>query len=232
LQSFPEPVEALGDNKVRKSFWIRALLISLGWIVSGCGQPIAATPSDPSTPADNSAAPSSETGVAGFGIQCPYGYVEEPTATQVSLVTVDANGNYAPCPNAQLELTKALEPIILSADCRGKNLIARTSDRTVDNTFEAMPDGSFYLEMPAGTAVLNNGCSIPLVADMSGIMSCGSLTANNYDQVDISLDAIWKTAPTPVASPGAAAPARPAAGCVLPAGCMLHSSIVVHQCKQ
>jgi hypothetical protein len=213
---------------VTKSFWLSALLItSVGFTVSGCGNAIPATDDGDTTTAS---APSTKTGIAGFGIQCPYGYVEEPTATQVALVAVDANNDYVSCPGAQIQLAQALEPIILSADCKGKNLTARTSDRTVDNTFEAKPDGSFFLEMPAGYALLNNGCKIPLVADMAGVMSCGALTANNYDQVDISIDTIWKNAPTPAPSSGFT-PQPAAAGCAIPTGCMLHALTVVHQCK-
>jgi hypothetical protein len=186
--------------------------------VFSCGKPIAAN--DDGATVDSSA-PAAKTGIAGFGIQCPYGYVEEPTAAPLDL---------SDCPGAQITLSQALEPIILSADCRGKNLTARTSDRTVDSTFEAMPDGSFFLEMPAGYALLNNGCKIPVVADMAGVMNCGALTANNYDQVDISIDAVWKTAPTPAPSSGFVAPAA-APGCALPPGCMLHASTTIHQCK-
>jgi hypothetical protein len=203
-----------------KSIWLTTLLItSVGFTVSSCGSAIPATDDAPT----DSSAPVAKTGIAGFGIQCPYGYVEEPTAAPLDL---------SDCPGAQITLSQALEPIILSADCRGKNLTARTSDRTVDSTFEAMPDGSFFLEMPAGYALLNNGCKIPVVADMAGVMSCGQLTANNYDQVDIAIDAVWKAAPTPTPSPGSGY-VVPAAtpGCALPPGCMLHTSTTIHQCK-
>jgi hypothetical protein len=207
------------EDQMAKSFLLSALLMtSVGFTVFGCGKPVAATDDG----ASDSSSPTSKTGIAGFGIQCPYGYVEEPTAVPIDL---------SDCPGAQIQLSQALEPIILSADCRGKNLTARTSDRTVDNTFEAMPDGSFYLEMSAGYALLSNGCKIPLVADMAGVMSCGALTNNNYDQVDIAIDAVWKTAPTPAPSSGFVPPPT-AAGCAIPAGCMLHSSATIHQCKQ
>ncbi|CAK9249832.1 unnamed protein product [Sphagnum jensenii] len=221
----------MGDNLMKKSFRLSAVLMSsLAIWVSACGSAIPATVDAPS---DNNAtaAPSSEAGIAGFGIQCPYGYVEDPTPTQVSLVTIDANGYYQDCPNTQITLSQPLESIILSADCKGKNLSARTSDRSVDNTFEAKPDGSFYLQMPAGYAQLNNGCQIPVTASLSGQMTCGSLTANNYDQVDIAVDSVWTPTPAPSSSPSSL-PAAPAAGCSIPAGCMLHAFTTVHQCKQ
>jgi hypothetical protein len=213
-------LKALGDNQMTKTFWVSALLVSSAFAVSGCGQAVSATAGSPT---DDSQSPNNQNEIASFGNQCPYGYVEEPTAAPIDM---------SDCPNAQIVLAQPLEPIIISADCPGKNLTARTSDRTVDNTFETMPDGSFYLEMPAGTAVLSNGCQIPLVADMAGDMNCGSLTASNYDQVDISIDAVWKAAPAPSPTPGVPAAPAPAAGCALPAGCMLHASTVVHQCKQ
>jgi hypothetical protein len=193
-------------------FTLASICIWLGF--SSCGSPIAAdNPNDDSTPSS----PTDRAGQAGFGIQCPYAYVQDPTAVAIDL---------SDCPDANFTLSAPLVPILLSADCLNMDLTARTSDRSVDDTFEVKPDGSFYLEMNAGSATLSNGCKIPLVADLAGTMSCGALTNQNYDKVDISIDSVWKQAPVTAGSP----PLAP--GCALPPGCMLHASALIHQCTQ
>jgi hypothetical protein len=191
---------------------------------AGCGKAIPVDGGD-----DDSSAPSTDTptvhgGVAGFGVQCPYGNVEEPHGVQLDSASCPVSGG-------RVQLSAPLQSIILQADCKNRLITARTGDRTFDGTFEAAPDGTFSFTMgSAGYAVLKSGCKVPLSADVSGFMKCNGAGPNS-DKADINVDTVWSVRKVNL-TPGTATPGDANASCALPPSCALHAATTVHQCNE
>ncbi len=184
-------------------------------------------------------------GYGGFGSQClANGTVTLPKKVKLELWA-------CPIPVETVELAEPLTPLFLSADCGRKILTIRTADYVIDDSWEVMPDGSFYLTQEKLFAKLkndgsgNNNCVTPLSADLWGRIDC-----TNRDQATIMIEArMWlnkKTAartpapgavpsgtpgaPPPLPMPIAAAPVGPE--CKLPpAQCYLHTVTSVQQCQ-
>ncbi len=139
-------------------------------------------------------------GSALLASQCPYGM-----STQ--LVPVSLGLWDCPLEAKKIVLTKPLRGLVIQADCYKKVIGIRTSDGTLDTSWEVMPDGTFFIAVDGGTIELNGdetraACSSPLTAEIWGKLGC-----LDRDKVDITLHIDWSlqkfVAPsaTPSASP-------------------------------
>jgi hypothetical protein len=188
---------------------------------AGCGKAVPVDGDDTSSSTDT---PSVHGGVAGFGVQCPYGNVEEPHGVQL-------DSSSCPVQGGRVQLSAPLQSIILQADCKSRLVTARTGDRTFDGTFEAAPDGTFSFTMNnAGYATLKNGCKVPLSAQLTGFMKCNGSGAN-FDRADINVDSTWSIRKVNL-TPGTATSTDADPTCALPPSCSLHAATTVHQCKE
>jgi len=145
-------------------------------------------------------------GNAIFGSQCPYGSLSKPQAAALNLWD-------CPLGLKTVDLAQPLRPIVLQADCKKKILVARTLDGTLDTSWEVLPNGEFSFSIDGGYATLkddgkgNAGCSVPLVADLSGKLDC-----SDRDKVKISVETVWwldRVAPQPSPNPSLAPSPRP-----------------------
>jgi hypothetical protein len=214
---------AMHRNSIKFLAVTALCLAMLAGALEGCGKPIEAEPSG------STDAPTVRGGVAGFGSQCPGGQIEEPVA-----VALDTSS--CPLGSGRLELAQPLQPLMLMADCRNKNLTARTADRRVDNTFETKPDGSFDFVMNAGYAVMKNGCRAPLDVELVGVAECPNLSNPNYDRMDIHVNAFWTLRTPTTSSSGSSSTSGTASAsastCSLPPSCTFYATTVVHQCQR
>lgn len=166
------------------------------------------------------------TGVGGFGLQCPFGSINDPKAVKLQLWG-------CPLDLDTLTLTQPLKALYLSVDCKKKLMSIRMENRTMDSLWEVMPDGSFYMTVDGGVAHLastggNRGaCSTPLTAVLMGKVDCTDL-----DKAKIRLETVWKMGqPAPAASPNPDAAPPPPDTCGLPKSCYLYSITKLNQCE-
>lgn len=159
-------------------------------------------------------------GVAGFGLQCPYGSVGAPQGAKIQLWD-------CPISMERVGLTKPLEALFLSADCKKKFLSVRMDKRRMDSNWEVLPDGSFFATVDGGTATLladgpgRGECTTALTADVSGKLEC-----NDQDKVTIRLETVWwmnKPFDTSMRIDGKR--------CEIPSSCYMYSAATLHQCQ-
>jgi hypothetical protein len=163
------------------------------------------------------------TGVGGFGSQCPFGTMGDPTPVSLDLQS-------CPLTLPSLDLQQPLLPLILQADCKKLEITVRSIDPSVhiESKWKALPDGRFYFQMDAGSATFANdgaghaGCSEPLVLEVAGLMKC---TADR-DRVPVQVDATWHIGQT---MPGTN-PRANTNKCQLPTSCALHGFTSLNQC--
>ncbi|MGK5089324.1 hypothetical protein WDW86_17370 [Bdellovibrionota bacterium FG-2] len=123
-------------------------------------------------------------GNAMLASQCPYGM-----STQ--LVPVNLGLWDCPLEGKKIELSKPLRGMIIQADCYKKVIGIRTSDGSLDTSWEVMPDGTFFVAVDGGTIDLKadatrEACSSPLTAEFWGKLTCA-----DRDKVDITLHIDW-----------------------------------------
>gem|GEM_PF-2042581 len=201
---------------------------------TGCGKPsdeAGAAPID-SSPGITVVEPQDATsekpviGNGSFGAFCPHGSIQEPLP--VKLTSWDCT-----MPVDKVEISQALIPLMLSADCKDKTLAIRTQDRSVNSPWNIMPDGSFYLTV--------EGLQVGLKSDGSGSGECitpvsvdlfGKLECLDQDRINIKYDAIWWLGKGPLPTTSAApTPAVAPTQCKIPTGCYLHAESQVKQCQ-
>jgi hypothetical protein len=196
-------------------------------------------------------------GVAGFGSQCPYGFIEDPFPAKLELWN-------CPIGIEKAELIEPLKPLYFQVDCKKKTLSIRKPNRTMDTAWEIMPDGSFFMTVDGGMAMFKSDgpgrgkCHAPLTVDVMGKVDC----TNDRDKVDINVESVYwlskkneNNNPRNVGVPGmpvnpeyGAPTPSPASGsssavpseatdndaspeCKVPAGCYLFSKTTIKQCS-
>ena len=145
-----------------------------------------APPPPPSMPEKEEIQPIKVIGSAQFGNQCPFGTYVPPQAVPLELWS-------CPLSVPEVELTEPLRPLILQADCKKKTLDVRNEYRSLDaETWEVMPDGTFFFSMNVGSAKLKDdgaghkNCQIPVSVNMWGKLDC-----KDRDKVNIKLETVW-----------------------------------------
>jgi hypothetical protein len=165
---------------------------------------------------------SSMKGVAAFGTQCSSGFSTDPKAVRLELWS-------CPLEIATVELAEPIQPLYFSADCTRKTLTIRSYDRTIDDTWELYPDGSFRITQEKLIAKLKEdgsgrgACGTPLSMDLWGKVECSG--ARN-DQAKIRFETVmWlNKGVTPSSS-------QAGQQCSLPQGtCYFHALANLSQC--
>jgi hypothetical protein len=159
-----------------------------------------------------------------FTSQCPYGTVSAKTTAQLGLK--NCNGS------SKFQLAKNPAPIQVKADCREKTVTFRSSDRTVDSSWNTYPDGSFDVGVTTGAPIyvrLGNGstCVTWSSVRLRGSVACRpNATDENIDQVQIEFSTEWEfgkgTKPTDTTGE--------MPECRFPSGCELVTQATVNQC--
>ncbi len=167
--------------------WLAILALLIG--ICGCGRgdldsslPISSNP-----PMEFSPGMTTVVGSAQFGSQCPYGSFSAPHEVPLELWS-------CPIGLPSVELVEPLQPLVLQADCKKKTLDIRgiTPHSGAANTWEVMPDGSFYLIIDAGMAKLKNdgsgtlNCATPLTGNLWGKIDC-----TDRDKAKIHVETVW-----------------------------------------
>lgn len=159
-------------------------------------------------------------GVAGFGIQCPYGTISHPNAARLEAWNCSLGLE-------RLQLEQNIQPLFLQADCKKKLLSVRMDNRVLDTMWEVMPDGSFFITLEPGMIQFRSdgpgrsSCFSPATLDLMGKLEC-----SDRDKVKIKFESIWWLGKTR----NAALLQRPDT-CRIPEGCYLYSQAQAQQCQ-
>lgn len=185
-------------------------LILVAAFLTSCGKPMDRTPiatGEAATPV---------IGVAGFGVQCPYGFNEDPVATKLELWGCDLGLE-------RLELVEPLTPLYLQVDCKKKLVSVRKPNRAMDTSWEILPDGTFFMTVDGGAAQLKSdgpgrgSCTSPLSVNLIGKVECA-----DRDKVTISMESIYWLGKKETTQPST---------CKTPKGCYLYSKTELKQCQ-
>jgi len=156
-----------------------------------------------------------QVGKASYIVPCPYGSIPDPAEAPLELRGASAN-------EVGLRLQKDLISLVFQADCKKKVIDVSNGDRSLFESWEAMPDGSFSFwlpKMPIGFQRVNQAslsCQSDWVIGVSGFMDC-----SQRDEPIIHLE-LWGNLGQHQGNPE---------GCQFPEGAYLYSEITVKQCK-
>jgi hypothetical protein len=210
---FANSPSMLGAKKI---MWA-GIYLGLATLAVSCGKAVTASTSQQETQNDVPVQ-----GVAGFGSQCAFGSIKDPTP--IPLQSQNCNIH-----QKSIHLSQPLLPFILQADCAKMEITARTISGTrIENRWNALPDGRFSFAMDAGNAMLaddgagHSGCETPLVLEVNGLLNC-----KDRDHAEIQVDATWHMGQT---MPGTT-PRLDSIACSLPSGCALHGFADLNQCS-
>lgn len=161
-------------------------------------------------------------GVAAFGTQCSSGFSTDPKAVRLELWS-------CPLEVATVELAEPIQPLYFSADCNRKTLTIRSHDRTIDDTWELYPDGSFRItQEKLGAKLKEDGsgrgvCGTAISMDLWGRVECSGA---RRDQANIRFETVmWLNKGT---APGSSVSGQQ---CNLPLGkCYFHAIASLSQC--
>jgi len=179
----------------------------------GCGKSLSAasTSSQDSIPVN---------GVGGFGSQCPFGEIGDPTPVQLQALN-------CPISDTSLQLDKPLMPLVLEADCDKYEVNVRSLvDTRIEATWKALPDGRFYFTMDAGVATFkddgagHSDCQTPVEVSVQGLMKC-----RDRDHVHLEVDATWFPGQSMGTEEHLTGPR-----CSFPSSCVLHGFTALNQC--
>jgi hypothetical protein len=203
--------------KVATTRWGMLLLVSAVTMVPvGCGRGSSPDILQDSNPIEGA--------TVTFMSQCPYGTVSPSTIAGLGLKN---------CGSAQrFQLAKNPAPIKVKADCREKTISFRSSDRSVDSSWNIYPDGSFdvgvntsapiYVKQPNGKT-----CVTYSLVRFSGTVACRqNASDNDIDKVQVNLGTQWQfgKGPKPTDMTGEFPE------CNLPSTCELVTQALVNQC--
>ena len=178
----------------------------------------------PAPPAGGDGLQSVMKGYAAFGSQCASGFNTDPKAVKLELWSCPVN-------LPVVELAEPIQPLYFTADCAHKVLTVRSQDKSINENWELMPDGSFNFTQNGLQARFKNdgagntGCVTSLSMDIWGQVDC---SAPGSDQAKIRFETVmWLNKGTAPAAPPQAQPQ-----CALPAGkCYFHAVSSVNQCS-
>lgn len=181
---------------------ITGTAVALVPFTSSCGKPAAEEEElDPS--ASNSNGYLNVNGVAGFGSHCPQGSITPVKPVRLQLWN-------CPIGSGTVTLNDPIKPIYFQVDCKNRLISARTQDKSIDTTWNMMPDNSFYFTLDgknSQTVQLRSdgnigeaNCNVALSSDYFGTVDC-----TDPDAAKIHFEAVmWANRPqvtTPRPSP-------------------------------
>jgi hypothetical protein len=191
--------------------YARILAVAMVAGLAGCGKP--APELSPVTGQNEQMIP--VIGAADFGTQCPYGTLDSAVATPLQLW-------HCPIGLKKLQLDQSPPPLYFQADCTKKILSARTTDRSIDSSWEVMPDNSFAFTLTSVPAQIADdgaghvGCSSPMTVNIWGKLDC-----TDRDKIKISLESVWW--------PGKGA--NSSGTCSMPSSCYFYATNQINQCQ-
>ena len=175
----------------------------------------------PDTPNTNAAAITPVKGQTAFANGCPFGSQENFRPASLELWN---------CPIGldTLELKQDFQKILLQVDCKKNVVIVRNEARTLDSSWEVLPNGKFDFTVDGGIGQFasdgsgkHTDCSVPMMVDVSGQLDC-----KNRDQVNYQVETVWTAAPdTDVRWKTITTK------CTLPPSCYLYSTAPMKQCS-
>jgi hypothetical protein len=200
-------------------------LVVLSLLLQGCGQPAeSANTQDQQTSNDETV---HVHGTAEFANQCPFGTTSQAYPARFDLQNCSVPGLQ------KLELSQAMTPLVIGADCVKKTLTVRSTDRSLDSTWEVLPDNTFSINVQgnpftfASDGAGHPDCTSPTMLRMWGKLECPANPAD-IDKVVIKVEALWYLNQSDPSVPRTAAPS--ASQCSFPTGCFLHAIKEINQC--
>ena len=199
------------------SKWALCIVSILALNQIGCGKPVTEAPPPP---VKDPLSMIKVKGNAAFGSHCSFGTYSPPNPVPLELYD---------CPPKldSVELMDSLRPIVFQVDCKKRTIDVRGATRNPNTTnnpnvesWEFMPDGSFWFSVDAGFTQLtddgsgNKNCVTPLTAEMWGRIDC-----TDMDRAKIHVETLWwlgtsyatgpSRTPSPTPSPTTSASPRP-----------------------
>ena len=166
------------------------------------------------------------------GTQCQFGSLPDPlpaglTADSCASQTGAIATSDSPLSPAKIDFTRPLIPLLFQADCRSRTLIIRSTDQSIDTSWDILPNNSFDVEFEGGMLALSTDGAGPCVS-YTAIRVTGLVACDKPDQPVISFQLEYHPGQGKV--PNQTLHPAPARLCQLPKTCAFLTQAKLLQC--